>query len=360
MNRDLPFYVALAASPGIGPARFKVLLSHFKTAESVWNLPEKTLEKVLPKDVFGKFIAFRKAFDPENYLEKILSKNIQITISGDKNYPKLLKEIFDPPPVLYIKGELPKSEKTIGVVGTRKITVYGKQVTESLVRGLVNNGFVIVSGLARGVDSFAHKVTVENGGKTIAVLGGGLDLIYPPENVPLANKIVETGGAVLSEFPLGMNPVPGNFPARNRIISGLSLGILVTEAGEDSGSLITAGQALEQGREVFAVPGPIYSKLSVGPARLIKDGAKLVTSVEDILEELNLDVKFKTADIRDIQGETQEEQVIIDLLKEGPVHVDELARKSRISSAVLGSILSMMEIRGKIKALSSGIYSLNS
>jgi len=360
MNRDLPFYVALAASPGIGPVRFKVLLTHFKTAETVWKLQEQTLEKALPKDAFAKFLAFRKSIEPEIYLEKILSKDIKILNIEDKNYPKFLKEIFDPPPVLYVLGDLIESSKMLGVVGTRRITNYGKQVTESLVEALVSHGFIIISGLARGVDAFAHKVTVETGGKTIAVLGGGVDMIYPSENIPLAKKIVETGGAVISEFPLGMNPVPGNFPARNRIISGLSLGVLVTEAGEDSGSLITAGLALEQGREVFAVPGPIYSKLSGGPAKLIKQGAKLVTSVDDILDELNISAQGSVSrDQKEIKGDSEEETLIINLLKEGPAHVDEIIRKSKIPPAEIGSILSMMELKGRIKTFSSGVFSLD-
>jgi DNA processing protein len=273
----------------------------------------------------------------------------------------LLKEIADPPPVLYVRGEILPTffKKSIAVVGTRKMTSYGKEVTEALVRDLVAAGFTIVSGLARGVDSYAHRVTVGNGGKTIAVLGGGVDIIYPPENESLAKEIEGDYGAVISEFPLGMSAMPGNFPARNRIISGLSQGVLVTEAGEDSGSLITAGLAGEQGRDVFAVPGPIYSQLSKGPSSLIKQGAKLVTNVNDILEELKLDLRHHMSDQGEIKGDNAEEQRILDLIQNGPEHIDHLARESNISPARVGSMLSMMEIKGKVKSLGTGVYSLS-
>jgi len=360
MKPDLPYYIALAAAPGIGPVRFKLLLSHFKTAEAVWKAPEKILEKALTPSVFKQFIEFRKRFDIERYLDKISKLNIKVITLPDESYPKLLKEIPDPPPVLYAKGELPTETRSIAVVGTRKMTSYGREVTEILVRDLVAAGFTIISGLARGVDSYSHRVTIGNGGQTIAVLGGGVDVIYPPENAALAVEIADGYGAVISEFPVGMQSIPGNFPARNRIISGLSLGVLVTEAGEDSGSLITAGCAGEQGREVFAVPGPIYSSYSKGPAELIKQGAKLVMNVGDILEELNIsDQGSVIGDQQEIKGDSEEEQVILDLLRNGPVHIDEIARASKLPAAKVGSLLSLMEIKGKIKPLGSGTYFLN-
>lgn len=359
MKSDLPFFVALAATPGIGPVRFDLLLKHFKTAEAVWNANEGVLQKALTPALLKQFITHRKTFNAKKYFSEISDKNIKIITIGDKSYPKILKEIPDPPPVLYVKGEIPKGERTIGVVGTRKMTGYGREVTEVLVRDLVNAGFTIISGLARGVDSFAHRVTVGNKGKTIAVLGGGIDRIYPSENARLAGEIANGFGAVISEFPLGMQPIPGNFPARNRIISGLSLGLLVTEAGEDSGSLITAGLAAEQGREVFAVPGPIYSKFSRGPSSLIKQGAKLVTNVDDVLEELNLESRISNEKFNEIKAESKEEEVILDLMKSGPVHVDEIARSSKLEAAKVGSLLSLMEIKGKIKSLGGGNYFLN-
>jgi DNA processing protein len=358
-KKDHPFYIALAAAPGIGPMRFNVLLKHFKTAENIWKAPERTLQKILTPKLFNQFTEFRKSFDISAYLGRVSKQDIEVITINDGTYPKLLKEIPDAPPVLYVKGEIPRNERVIAVVGTRKITNYGKEVTEILVRDLVSAGFKIVSGLARGVDAHSHKVTVGSGGKTIAVLGGGVDRIYPPENEALAKEIINGNGAVISEFPVGMSSIPGNFPARNRIISGLSLGVLVTEAGEDSGSLITAGCAGEQGREVFAVPGPMYSKLAKGPARLIKQGAKLVMNLEDILEELNLDASPMTVGGREITPDSSEEQVILDLMSDGPVHIDKITREAKLPAAKVGSILSLMEIKGKIKSLGSGTYSLN-
>jgi len=357
VNHDLPYYLALAAVPGIGPTRFKVLLKHFQTAENVWKASDKTLDKILTPSLFNQFTQFRQSFNVDKYLEKIEKSKINVVTIDEENYPKRLKEIDQAPPVLYVKGALPINEKALAVVGTRKITGYGRQATEILVRDLVAAGFTIVSGLAFGVDSHAHRVTVGNGGETIAVLGGGVDVVYPRENEALAREIEEGFGAVISEFPLGMQSVPGNFPARNRIISGLSLGVLVTEAGEDSGSLITADFAAEQGREVFAVPGPIFSSLSKGPSQLIKQGAKLVTNVEDILEELNLDSTLPGVERAAFKADSKEEQAILDLLKGGPVHVDELARASKLPAAKVGSLLSLMELKGQIKNLGQNKYS---
>ncbi|HEX7456209.1 MAG TPA: DNA-processing protein DprA [Candidatus Nanoarchaeia archaeon] len=365
MKSDLPFYIALAAAPGVGPVRFKVLLKHFKKAENVWKADEKTLEKILTPALFKQFVQFRKSFDIESYFYKIGKLNIKVITLDDENYPKLLKEIPDAPPVLYVKGELPsglESElkpRTIAVVGARKMTSYGKEVTEILVRDLVAAGFIVVSGLARGVDSYSHRVTIGNGGKTIAVLGGGVDVIYPQENAALAAEIADGHGAVISEFPIGMQSIPGNFPARNRIISGLSLGVLVTEAGGESGSLITAGCAGEQGREVFAVAGPMYSKLAKGPAQLIKQGAKLVMNVEDILEELQLELGVKSQVSSEVKADSAEEQIILDLIIDGPVHIDEITRVSKLPASKVGSILSLMEIKGLVKSLGSGSYFLN-
>jgi len=227
-----------------------------------------------------------------------------------------------------------------------------------IVEGLVASGLVVVSGLARGVDEIAHKTTINNKGLTIAVLGCGLDLIYPPEHKDLAEKVVESGGAVVSEFPMGMAAVPGNFPARNRIISGLSLGVVVTEAAEDSGSLITASCAAEQGRDVFAVPGPITSPLSRGTSELIKKGAKLVSGVEDILDELGIKEVGKMRDLRDVEGLGDEEKKIVDLLENENLHIDVIARKIEIDSGQAGGILSLLEIKGIIRNFGEGIYGL--
>lgn len=279
-DEEKRYWVAFSVFPEIGPMRFQQLLNTFGTAKAAWKAP-----------LSDKFIHFRKTFDLDEYLEKLGHLHVSVLTLSDPKYPKLLKEISDPPFLLYVRGkntgEPINLNKTIAVVGTRKITPYGQEVTRKLVGGLVAHGFTIVSGLAYGVDAVAHQAAIDAGGKTIAVLGCGIDIIAPAGNATLYRMIGEEGfGAIVSEMPLSVRPDKELFIARNRIISGLSLGVVVTEGAGRSGTLITARYAAGQGREVFAVPGPITSLYSQGPARLIKQGAKLVERVEDILEEL--------------------------------------------------------------------------
>jgi len=281
MTDEKRYWVAFSVFPGIGPVRFRLLLEHFGSAKKAWEAP-----------LSDKFIHFRKTFDIDEYLEKLEHLHVSVLTLNDPKYPKLLKEISDPPFLLYIRGkntgEPINLDQTIAVVGTRNITRYGEEVTRKIVKGLVANGFTIVSGMAYGVDAIAHQTAIDSGGKTIAVLGCGIDIIAPEGNARLYRAIGEEGhGAIVSEMPLGLRPDKGMFVARNRIISGLSLGVVVTEGAGDSGALITARNAGEQGREVFAVPGPITSTYSRAPAQLIKKGATLVETVEDILDEIN-------------------------------------------------------------------------
>lgn len=269
--KNIPYLLALHTSSGLGPIKLKSLIDYFKDPKLAWEAQSKQN---------------RKNIDPESYAEGIKKDGISWMTIYDKNYPTLLKEIYNPPVILYYRGEIKKEDqKAIAIVGTRKMTDYGKIVTQQFSRDLSKAKLTIVSGLARGVDTHAHLAAIEAGGRTIAVLGGGLNKIYPPENRGLSEKIIENG-AVISEFLPNDNPKPGNFPARNRIISGLSLAVLVTEAASSSGSLITAKLALEQGRDVFAVPGPITSELSKGPIDLIRTGATPVTNANEIMEEL--------------------------------------------------------------------------
>lgn len=359
MNKDLPFYVALSQAPGIGLKRFNILVKHFGSAQAVWRAPEKILDEILEPSVFQKFSKYRISVEPQKLISTISNKKINVLTLLDKEYPENLRQIFDPPNVLYFKGELKREDhNALAVVGTRKITSYGKEVTEMLVRDLSVYNLTIVSGLARGVDSFAHKLALENGLRTIAVLGSGVDVIYPPENQNLAAEITKNG-ALISEIPPGIQPTRGYFPARNRIISGLSLGVLITEADEKSGSLITAGQALEQNREVFAVPGPIYSKLSRGPTELIKQGAKVVAKAEDIIEELNIGkTKIGNKKQSEIKGENKEERLIIRLLQNEVKHFDQISRESNLTPEKLNSLMVTMELSGKVKNLGGGNYSL--
>ncbi|HEY4695253.1 MAG TPA: DNA-processing protein DprA [Candidatus Nanoarchaeia archaeon] len=359
MNKDLPFYVALSEAPGIGPGRFKVLIEHFKKAEKVWKASDKLLAEILTKKIFEEFDQFRQSVDPDKKLAELEDKKVKILTLLDLHYPERLKEIHFSPPVLYYKGDFTKADNlALAVVGSRKITAYGREVTEILVEQLTHAGLTIVSGLAKGVDSLAHKAALEAGGRTLAVLGSGLDVIYPPENVKLASEIIKHG-ALVSEFPLGTQPLASNFPARNRIISGLALGVLVTEADENSGSLITASLALEQNREVFAVPGPIYSRLSHGPSLLIKQGAKLVTNAQDVLDELNLDLEVKSQEAREVLGDSTEETTILKVLESGSKHVDQIIRESGFASQQLAGLLTTMELKGKVRSLGGGNYTIS-
>jgi len=260
--------------------------------------------------------------------------------------------------VLFYKGSLDSlNQKTIAVVGTRKMTGYGRAVCEQIVKSLVNFNLTIISGLAKGIDATAHKTAVLEGGQTIAVLGGGLNEIYPPENRGLADQIINGHGAVISEFPPDYPSIPGNFPARNRIISGLSLATLVVEAAEDSGSLITARLALEQGRDVFAIPGPITSSLSKGPINLIKEGARPIAEPGEILEELGI-FKSQISNSKSQAREnlTEEEKKVLEVLENESLHIDEIGRVLNLPAAKISALLLKMEITGLVQNLGSGTY----
>src|SRR3989344_4162870 len=289
--KNIQYLLVLHSVDGLGPIRLKALIDFYKDPKLAWGADGKQLKEIgIPQNVVERLTETRKNLTPEKLIEDLQKDKIKFTTIFDEDYPKPLLQIYDPPTVLYYKGEIkPQDEKAIGVVGTRKMTGYGKLVTNQFTASLVSAGFTIVSGLARGVDSEAHWTSLRNKGRTIAVLGGGLNQVYPPENINLANQIIDGKGAIISEFPLNHPSLPGNFPSRNRIISGLSKAILVTEAAADSGSLITARVALEQGRDVFAIPGPVTSALSRGPADLIKEGARLVFEPQEILDELGVE-----------------------------------------------------------------------
>jgi len=357
--KNIAYLLALHSVNGLGPVRLKALLDYFSDPKLVWEAEAKEIIKIgIPQNVVSLLVETRKKLEPEKYLESIKKSSIKFITIFDENYPKLLKQIYDPPTVLYYKGEiLPGDERAIAVVGTRKVTGYGKLVTEKFATELAGMGMTVVSGLARGVDTQAHQAAIAAGGRTIAVLGGGLNCIFPPENTRLAASITEGYGAVVSEFPPDHPSLPGNFPSRNRIISGLSLGVLVTEAAESSGSLITARTALEQGRDVFAVPGPITSEFSKGPAFLIKQGAKLVTSAEEILEELGIE-RVKGAELR-VQSEvklTEVERKVLECLVNEEKHIDEICRELGLSASEVSASLVKMEITGLVKNLGGGNY----
>lgn len=301
----------------------------------------------------------------EAELRQVRQAGITVITLKDSSYPKSLSAIPDPPPILYLKGLLlPEDHQALAIVGSRRATPYGVRIAERMGHDLSIHGFTIISGLARGIDSAAHTGALTAGGRTLAVLGCGLDIVYPPENVRLREEIIEQG-AVLTEFPLGTPPLPGNFPHRNRVISGLSLGTLVVEATQHSGSLITAQQALDQGREVFAIPGSLDAVNSHGTNRLIKAGAKLVQDIQDILEELapqlegrpRIPLKNKASSRADTLGPV--EATLYGLLSEEPRHIDELIIQSRLPSAQVSGVLLELELRGTVKQLSGHLYVRN-
>ncbi|MGD2065306.1 MAG: DNA-processing protein DprA, partial [Dehalococcoidia bacterium] len=303
-------------------------------------------------------VSLRPRTSLDDEMEKLEHHRVKPLICEDPLYPARLKQIYDYPPVLYVKGNLPaEDEPCLAIVGTRRPTIYGRQVAEEIVAELVRSKITIVSGLARGIDSVAHRTALEAGGKTIAVFGSGLDIVYPGENAKLAQAIMEQG-ALVSEHPLGVKPRAENFPLRNRIMSGLSLGVLVVEAGERSGALITAHQAVEQNREVFAVPGSILSPASQGSNRLIQEGAKLVRDYTDILQELNLTIVVQQAEIKDFSPGDEFESAILRQLTSEPIHIDEICRCSGLTMQEISSALAMLELKGIVRQVGNMNYVL--
>ncbi len=363
-------YLSFALSP-IGPKRFQKLLAIFRSAKHAWNGNAQDFKQVGIAEIgFARFDSFKKTFDVAEYLEKLRKTKVEFVPFGDKYYPVRLSEIDAPPIGLFIKGnkkllvysspELDSgSQSVIGVVGARKITSYGSQVTSNLVDELCSAGFVIASGMALGVDGVAHKAAIDNHGLTIAVLGCGVDCPYPRENEKLYEEILDSGGLIISEYPLGMPASPGTFPARNRIIAGISSSVLITEAAEDSGSLITAEHAIKQGKTVFAVPGPITSRMSDGTSKLLKQGAVLVSSASDILEELNVKRPHFAKASRGEQSLrlTKDEKQILTLLENEERTIDEIGKETNIKAAKLSIILSEMELAGLIRN-SSGKFAI--
>jgi len=288
-----------------------------------------------------------------------MTNEIRTTNIQDENYPKLLKKIKNAPEVIYYRGEMKSEENCFAVVGTRRFSPYGKQVALEMAGDLAEAGLIIVSGLAPGIDTFCHTAAVERRKRTIAVLGTGVDekSIYPQSNLKLAQKILETGGALISEYPPDQRGTQFTFPQRNRIISGLSLGILVVEAKQKSGALITAHYAFEQNRKVFAIPGPIHSLNSKGCHYLIKRGAKLVESANDILKDLNLPAGRQVYQ-KGIIGETLEENLILNVLKEEVLDIDKIIEKTKLSAAKVASTLAILEIKGKVRNLGGNTFAL--
>lgn len=357
---DLKYWLGFNLVKGIGPAKVQALLDYYGSLANAWQANEFELYKIgLDKRAVANFLQARHELDLDQALTQVQQANIKLLTWESSNYPNYLREIPTPPPLLYVQGELLEQDRwAVAVVGTRRLTSYGRQVTRDLVAGLVQNNITVVSGLARGIDAVAHKTAVDLGGRTLAVLGSGLDAIYPADNRTLAQEITQGHGAIISEYGLGVQPEAKNFPPRNRIISGLSLGVIIVEAGERSGALITTNFALEQNRDVFAVPGNINSPASQGPNKLIQEGAKLVTRVEDVLEELNLHMVAERTAVQLVLPETAEEIALYTQLSAQPVHIDELSRSTGLPSALVSSTLTLMELKGMVQQVGGMNYVL--
>lgn len=358
---DHIYFNAFNLIPQIGPVRFRKLLNFFSNLEAAWQAPvAELLQSGLEENVVNEILRLRRETDIAAEFAKLEAQKISLITIKDQNYPTILREIANPPAVLYVRGEMKSVDETaIAIVGTRKISPYGKRVTEDLTRDLVRANITVVSGLAFGVDSFAHRTAVETAGRTIAVLACGVDTIYPAANRLLAEQILAGHGAILSEQAFGTPPLKHHFPARNRIIAGLSLGTVVIEAATDSGALITARHALEQNRQVFAVPGSIYNDVSAGPNNLLKMGAKPVTSAVDILEDLNLDKLTQEILSSEIIAENEEEQKILNILTRQPLHFDQIAKTCGLPTSRVASTLTIMEMKGKVRNLGANQYVLS-
>jgi len=359
---DKKFFNAFNLIENIGCAVIQRLFNHFSDLKTAWEAPENELREAgLKETALNALLKERNKISPEKELEKLEKENINIVAIKDTDYPELLKQIYNPPFALYVKGHIKPVAPHIAIVGSRKTSSYGKQAAQILSKGLASKSLTIVSGLATGIDTIAHTEALQAGQETIAVLGSGIDTnsIYPASNKKLAEAIINQG-ALISEFPVGTAPLRYHFPMRNRIISGLSLATLIIEAGETSGALITAKYALEQNREVFAIPGSIFSENSIGTNNLIKSGAKLTTNAQEIIEELNLTLATKKIVKKDPTPDNEEEKIILEKLSHEPIHVDKISETTKLNIANLNAILTMMEMKGKVKNLGGMMYVISS
>jgi DNA processing protein len=357
VNADKPYWVGFNLVKGIGAVRLQALLKHFGSAEAAWKAPAGELQAGgLSSRVVDNLVKIRKEVDLQKFFQQTLKRGIRILTWLDEEYPKRLKEIDQPPPVLYTLGEITSEDDWgVAIVGTRRITGYGRQVAEEVASVLARRGITVVSGLARGVDAVAHQSAVSAGGRTLAVLGSGVDRLYPPEHRNLAERIVQKG-ALVSDYAPGTPPDAANFPPRNRIISGLSRAVVVIEAGEDSGALITASFAADQGREVFAVPGNINAPQSQGTNRLIRDGARPLLNPQDLLGALNLEMVVEHRQARTALPTDATEAALLGILGNEPLHVDEIQSQSGLAVEKVSAALALMELKGMVRQVGGMNY----
>ncbi|GAB6173772.1 DNA-processing protein DprA [Paradesulfitobacterium aromaticivorans] len=371
-NEEKAVRAAMRTIPGLGNARIRQLLEYYGSAQAAWEAPATSFDKFGGLAWIKEFLHGRARIDPHEIEKDLNQQNILTLIPEEKNYPALLAELSDAPVLLYYRGQLEPEAEALAIVGSRQATPYGKAAAIFLARELTLKGIVVISGLARGIDTAAHQGALEGKGVTWAFLGCGLDRIYPAENKRLAGQILDKG-ALLSEFPPGTPPDKPNFPARNRLISGCARGVVVVEAAAKSGALITADFALEQGREVFAVPGPIFSEMSRGTHHLLRQGAKIVEGLEDIVQEIAvwggsyplvdgspMGTKEQGISQTSLATEnlTPEQQIVMGLVSDVPLHIDELRANSALDASTAALILLELELMGKIIQLPGQYYAL--
>ena len=359
---QVKFWVALSRVRNLGTTRFRKLEAFFSDPEHAWNAGLGELRAAgLDARTAAAVVETRRTISPDAEMARLEEAGVRAVTWHDPDYPSRLKQIDGLPPVLYVKGALiPDDERAVAVVGTRSPTTYGREAAAALTGDLARCGITIVSGLALGIDGIAHRTALDQGGRTIAVVASGLDIVYPKDHAGLFGRIVEQG-AVVSEYPLGTRPDPRNFPRRNRMISGMSLGTLVVEAGEKSGAGWTVYHALEQNREVFCVPGSIFSPASRMTNRLIQEGAKLASSHIDILEELNLravshQIEMRLAEDLPPSPDADGEAGLLRCLNHEPMHIDDIQREASLPVALVGSLLTMLELKGLVKQVGGMNY----
>ncbi|MDP9473583.1 MAG: DNA-processing protein DprA [Chloroflexota bacterium] len=343
------FWVGFHRVPYVGPSRIRRLIERFGDLERAWDAPAGELRTVLDERAVESLVKTRQTLSLDDEMDKIERAGVTVLTHGGEGYPRLLAEIPAPPPVLYVKGELlPEDGLAVAVVGARRLSSYGRDVGGRLAGELAAAGVTIVSGLARGIDAVAHQAALRAGGRTVAVLGCGVNVVYPPEHRNLAGQIVENG-ALVSDYPPDRKPDAPNFPARNRIISGLSLGVVVVEAPAKSGALITVDFAADQGRDVFVVPGNVLSSASAGCNRLLRDGARPVRDADDVLEDLNLGRRQEQQAVQQALPIAEEERRLLALLTADPQLIDELAAAANQPISQVGALLLTMELKGLVR-----------
>jgi len=358
LSDEKAYWLAFNRVWGLGAVRIQFLLRCFGSLRQAWEAKDTDILLCgLPKSIAEALISARHTINPARELEALAKAGASAVTLQENTYPESLRHISSPPAALYLRGSMePTDAIAIAVVGTRRATRYGLEATRNIVSGLAGAGITIISGLALGIDAAAHEAALDAGGRTLAVLGCGVDIVYPARHRRLAQRIVESG-ALVSEYPLGTKPDGRNFPPRNRIISGLAHGVLVVEAGDRSGALITAQFALDQGRDTYAVPGSIYWPQSRGTNRIIQEGAaKLVTDAADILEDMNLSLVAKQAQVRNTIPTSDLENQILTCVGQEPIHIDEIARATGLPMPVVSSSLAMLELKGLVRSAGSMHY----